>query len=184
MTFLYDFIITNYIWILITVIVILLAIIGSYADKTNFGEGKKTELEEDKKKIDLTNKKLSDFVPGSKKGEKEVAPENKNINEDINVSNASPVQNTIEKVDTKVESGFEGQTVEEKLANMDKEISEILPQKDEFDSSILDELEDLSFDTETDLKFKKNNSFSLDDLELPKIKSLKEDTEDVWNLKY
>ena len=35
-----EYIVSNYTWFLIGAIIILLAIIGSYADKTNFGQGK------------------------------------------------------------------------------------------------------------------------------------------------
>ena len=44
-----DYILANYVWILTVAITVLLAIIGYYADKTNFGQGKKTPKEEPKK---------------------------------------------------------------------------------------------------------------------------------------
>lgn len=50
MTKIVEYIMLNYTWFLIGAIIILLAIIGSYADKTNFGQGKnKPEDDEDKK---------------------------------------------------------------------------------------------------------------------------------------
>ena len=46
-----EFLSSNYLWFLVGAIVILLAIIGYVADKTNFGQGKNDES--NKKKIDL-----------------------------------------------------------------------------------------------------------------------------------
>lgn len=42
-----DYIMTNYTWIIVCSIIILLAIIGGYADKTNFGQGNNKSAEED-----------------------------------------------------------------------------------------------------------------------------------------
>ena len=50
-----EYIMANYTWFLGGAIIILLAIIGSYADKTNFGQGK--EKIKDDKSID-DNKKM------------------------------------------------------------------------------------------------------------------------------
>ena len=41
MTDIVSIITDNLVWILVGIVVILLAIIGRYADQTNFGEGKK-----------------------------------------------------------------------------------------------------------------------------------------------
>lgn len=49
-----EYITLNYTWFLIGAIIILLAIIGSYADKTNFGQGK-NKNENDKKEKDNLN---------------------------------------------------------------------------------------------------------------------------------
>ena len=59
-----DFIINNYVWILVVIMVLLLAIIGSSADKTNFGEGKKAIKEPSKKEpeIDMTNIRMDDLL--------------------------------------------------------------------------------------------------------------------------
>ena len=49
-----NFAVSNSAWFLVGAIIILLAIIGSYADKTNFGLGKKKEEEKDNKDLDKT----------------------------------------------------------------------------------------------------------------------------------
>jgi len=63
-----EYILSNYIWILVIAIITLLAIIGWYADKTNFGQGKQTEEEKEKSIEDLKNelgdKKLLDEISG------------------------------------------------------------------------------------------------------------------------
>ena len=43
-----EYILANYTWFLIGIVLILLAIIGYHADKTNFGQGKKENSKEDK----------------------------------------------------------------------------------------------------------------------------------------
>ena len=49
MTKILEYIVSNYTWFLFGAIIILLAIIGSYADKTNFGQGKTNNDLSDKK---------------------------------------------------------------------------------------------------------------------------------------
>ena len=56
-----DFIMRYYGWALGGSILILLAIIGSYAEKINFGQGK-DDQKEDNKKIDLGNQGLKDLL--------------------------------------------------------------------------------------------------------------------------
>ena len=48
MTEILEFLESNYVWLLGGMIVILLAIIGYFADKTNFGQGKREEKVEPK----------------------------------------------------------------------------------------------------------------------------------------
>lgn len=60
MTEIIGFIVSNYVWFLIGSIIILLAIIGSYADKTNFGQGKSDDnLKEGNKIIEQNSNVLS-----------------------------------------------------------------------------------------------------------------------------
>lgn len=44
MSKIFEYVSANYTWFLIGIIIIILAIIGSYADKTNFGQGKQKEI--------------------------------------------------------------------------------------------------------------------------------------------
>lgn len=60
------FISQHYIWFLIAAILIILAIIGYYADTTNFGLGKTIEEDKEKSKVDITNLKLQDVSTQNK----------------------------------------------------------------------------------------------------------------------
>jgi len=58
MNIIVEFILSNYTWILIGSIIILLAVIGWYADKTNFGQGKTN----DKELVDFREKRINEVV--------------------------------------------------------------------------------------------------------------------------
>lgn len=234
-----DFIMTNYIWFLVAIIVILLAVIGSYAEKTNFGLGTKIE-DDDKKDLNLeeiANKKLGDFVavPNQEKNNNQKPVQ---LNTNVNVSNNEVPVNNVQNVNTissetvtnnvgnfetnniayntSLETNPNVNVVQVQLQpneqsnnlltssnevnnNLDvesneivkpkKEISKqidlILPKKDVVDESLLDDIDSLSFD---DFNFDSslfknddilNTKVKTDDLKLPEIKSLKEDT-DIW----
>ena len=93
----------NYTWILIGSIIILLAIIGWYADKTNFGQGK-TGIEKDDNenmsinelKKELGNKKLLDEVNGvhPEQTSKDIVNSNNRTNDSTVVTNSNVVQST------------------------------------------------------------------------------------------
>ena len=80
-----NFVMSYYVWFLAGAILILLAIIGAYADKTNFGQGKKEENKSTDDQIDLKNIKLSDAVG------------NKNIKDDTKTDNVNMDNNKIDK---------------------------------------------------------------------------------------
>ena len=62
---------------------------------------------------------------------------------------------------------------------MSNEVEEFLPKKSVIDSDLLDEIDGLSLDKTQ--KFKFDDLFGLDDLELPEIKGLEsDDDEDIW----
>ena len=66
MTQMLEYIMQNYALFLGGAILILLAIIGYYADKTNFGQGKNVQNKEDSEKItDIKNLRLSDVTNGN-----------------------------------------------------------------------------------------------------------------------
>ena len=209
-----NFVMNYYIWFLIGIILILLAIIGAYADKTNFGQGKK----EDSKKPEnveenLKDKKLAeavgqDYTSNTKNvlEEKDLQPvnlENNNIsteqvqNNQTNTTNEEELmENNQEKVneekkesDARASSNLENDSVEitskslnieDKLNKLNNEINNILPEKELIDSSLLEDVSDMTLDSKENNLFDKGNAFDLDDLKLPEIKKPKKEIEDVW----
>ena len=197
MTEIMSFLISNYVWILVIVIVTLLAIIGSYANKTNFGEGTKEETEDESQKdVIIENKKLSEVLgqdsatlPGT--DEKDLNTEIKNessasVINNNNISNTSSLSSDVnikEEVELKTENKENlFKSIEEKLSSLDNELNTMLPKKEVIDDNILEDLEDISLDNSENNK-KKIKTIKTSDIELPKIKSLKDKEEDVWKKK-
>ena len=183
--FIVDFVLSNYVWFIIAIIVILLAVIGSYAEKTNFGLGKKIE-ETDKKDFDINaiaDKKLGDFVAVPNQPEKSKA--DANVIEqpgNVVVQNNVAVQKTINKP--------MNQNINTKKV-LNKQIEAIIPKKNIVDSSLLADIDDISLkdlDIGESSLFKRekekllfSDKIKSDDLKLPEIKSLKEKKEkDIW----
>jgi hypothetical protein len=75
MTQVLEYILANYTWFLVGAVLVLLAIIGYYADKTNFGQGNKSPqnkdvLEKDEDdSIDISNIRLSEVTKTENKNE-------------------------------------------------------------------------------------------------------------------
>lgn len=102
-----EYITLNYTWFLIGAIIILLAIIGSYADKTNFGQGK-NKNENDKKEKDNLN---------IEEATKELKEENLNStieDNQVNTVDEIPVDKEVDSsvVDTQPEPNNENLTQE------------------------------------------------------------------------
>lgn len=105
-----EYILSNYTWILIGSIIILLAVIGWYADKTNFGQGENTSdiKNDESKNIDdlkeqLGNKKLLDEINGT------INKEEQNISDTTNslVNDSNFVGITNNATQTLEYNGFE-----------------------------------------------------------------------------
>ena len=94
-----EYIVSNYVWFLGSAILILLAIIGYYADKTNFGFGDKIQ---EKKELDtskLQNIGLSNIINGDM--------------ENSNTSNENNINAQDELINTQVQN-IEGEKLEPK----------------------------------------------------------------------
>lgn len=211
-----DFVMEYYIWFLIGIILILLAIIGAYADKTNFGQGKKDETDK-KTNADnnLKNVKLGEALgqnsasvdkdtldnPKSElqKSESEssvVGQTNVQQINNENIKSESLESNPNEKVDadktdtngnelSATSNGVsnissKSLNIEDKLNKLNEEINDFLPEKELIDSSLLDDVSDMSLDDKDSNIFDKKNDFDFDDLKLPEIKKPKKEIEDVW----
>lgn len=163
-----EYIMMNYTWILGISIMILLAVIGYYADKTNFGQGKnKDEHTNDEELVlqqSLEEKKLNDIV-------------NDNLLENNIVEDISDDKQLEElKVDLKQDESKIN--FEQTFEKFDKEFNEFLPKKEIIDDELLFEIDSLSLDKTQ--KIDLTDIPDLDDVELPKIKELQPEEEDIW----
>ena len=97
-----DFIVDNYVWFIVVGIIILMAVIGYIADKTDFGrkgkeeatKEKKVEKPKKEKKVKEKKEKIKVEAKGINELTQEVTENNKvNIQESTDLNVAEPVQN-------------------------------------------------------------------------------------------
>lgn len=196
MTDIVSIITNNLVWILVGIVVILLAIIGRYADQTNFGEGKKIiKVKKKSSKRDIIDKLAAEEKEEEPKEElkKEEKPVEKaevdiieemqnntrdNFNPDAdNDSKTDDIelaQDTL-KTDEEKKKESEEMSADEFMKSDDLDI--LLPKKDVVTGDFLQEVEDINLD------FKKKDILSdipnLDDVDLPNIKK-KQGKTDIW----
>ena len=137
-----EYIMSNYTWFLGGAILILLAIIGRYADKTNFGQGKETKENEE---INLEELKEESDIQVSVDSKQETNEQDNLVVE--SKSNA----NLIETSESVQSNNFNVQVdkktnFEDKFKEFDKEFDELVPKKGIVNDELLDEIESLSFD--------------------------------------
>lgn len=174
-----EYIMINYTWFLGGAIIILLAIIGSYADKTNFGQGKAKEDENEKlKELELEKLKLQQQLEEAQRVKEETIVET--IEETPTVENNVETKKEAVAVveQPKKEEGPTLESYEEKYAKFDKAFDELLPKKGFDDGDLLDEIESISLDRTQRIDI--TEIPDLDDVDLPRIKSLDPVDEDIW----
>lgn len=172
-----EYIMLNYTWFLGGAIIILLAIIGSYADKTNFGQGKDNNRQKEEDFVDDTNIEIENPIENINESVIEEEPkilnkEDTEINTIIDEPILEPVEETPEIENNVLEK------LDEKFEIFDKEFNEFLPEKEIINDDLLDEIENLSLDKTQKLSL--SDIPDLDDVELPRIKNLKSQDEDIW----
>lgn len=95
MTQVLEYILANYTWFLVGAVLVLLAIIGYYADKTNFGQGNKVSQNQndlgknEDNSTDISNVRLSDVTKTENKNQTLDIPvdvSNNNSDENIQIS--------------------------------------------------------------------------------------------------
>lgn len=177
-----EYIVQNYTLLLSVLVLILLAIIGYYADKTNFGQGNKEKETED---IVEELKEIDNAI---------VEPKEQNVVENIGQITKEEDkkdtinQNIIESAqqETKFDSDFEKEEtiIKKELIQKDEqskefeEIDSLLPKRELINSDLLTEIEGMELNS-----LKEKTSFDvpdLDDISLPKIKNLVEKEQDIW----
>lgn len=192
-----EYIMEYYTWFLSGAIIILLAIIGYYADKTNFGQGKqKQDINKDDKlnlnKID-GNQTLGETINNvyNNQTQDDVVEEQESVistmNEEVNEKNSSKVQQesiinieeqtSNQESKSNIEQEFET-NFETEFEKFDKEFDEILPKKEIINDELLEEIDGLSL--EKTQKLDLNNIPDLDDVDLPRIKTFEPEEQDVW----
>ena len=184
-----EYIMLNYTWLLLGSIIILLAIIGYYADKTNFGQGMQKDENIDKNEIDkklLEGKRLEDLI-GNKKDN--IEESSKNLQEEpleilanvLEMGNNEVLYNNDDISIPEQQVNNDIITLEQTEKNFEKfdqEFNQLLPEKDIIDDELLDEINNLSLDKTQ--KINLSDIPDLDDVDLPKIKPLKIEEEDIW----
>lgn len=195
MTKILEYIMLNYTWFLGGMIIILLAIIGSYADKTNFGQGKEKESNKKTEDLIIPNKGLDDYARELSDKEHSISQENPEIlnnqkedlsklevndtnlletdNSSINETEKSEPEENIHEHENAHENDFE-----KDFDKFTEEFNATLPKKDIMDEELLDDIDSLSLDKTKE--FKSSDIPDLDDVELPKIKQLTPEEEDIW----
>lgn len=176
-----EFIASHYIWFLVGAIVTLLAIIGYYADKTNFGQGNSLE-DENNPEVNLDNVGLSDIANGvyennedTQKDSPIIVDNNEFMNNELDLAQMVPDENF---VSSNIEEP-EGTKIltEEEINKFNDEFNSILPKKDFIDTGLLSDIENLELDKTQKINIEEVPD--LDDVELPKIKKMNVE-EDIW----
>ena len=171
-----EYIMLNYTWFLGGAIIILLSIIGSYADKTNFGQGKTNEDESEKiKELEFEKLRLQEQLAQAQKDLEKAPVVNQAVEtskEEVAEAQQPKNNEPIKKEEPTLES------YEEKYAKFDKTFDALLPKKGFDDGDLLDEIESISLDKTQKIDI--TEIPDLDDVDLPKIKKLDPIDEDIW----
>lgn len=196
-----EYIMLNYTWFLGGAIIILLAIIGSYADKTNFGQGKTKENENEKlRELELEKLKLQQQLEEAQRVQEVIVEEIPTVENQIeeipavenHVEETPAVENHVEEItEVVVETSQLNknnemtkkedptlESYEEKYAKFDKVFDALLPKKGFDDGDLLDEIESISLDRTQKIDITEIPNLAA--VDLPQIKSLDPVDEDIW----
>lgn len=126
-----DFIVDNYVWFIVVGIIILMAVIGYIADKTDFGrkgkdedtKEKKVEKPKKEKKVKEKKEKIKVEAKGINELTQEVAENNKvDVQESADLNVVEPVQNV----------QVNNENIDQSLfAPLTDNVNEVIPQNNE-----------------------------------------------------
>lgn len=157
----------HYTWFLSGAILILLAIIGYYADKTNFGQGKNNSKNIDKKDSDnldkdLINKQFMDNINLNK--ENDINSENNNLNFNITpLENEEIINQNLELNSQPAEQEMINQG-NNSLINQDKQVTSSLVDDSGLNSfDLVEESDNTHFNEENQIQEKDSDLVSLTD---------------------
>lgn len=152
-----NFIMSHYAIILIVVMIVIFAVIGSYADKIGFFVSYKEAL---KNKKELIRQQLDEEDALAVDEEKAPTEEGNAVYSDIDEALFAPIEGVNE------------------YSSLNKEVSSVLSKRDLIDADLLSDIEHLSLDKTQRYNF--GDIPDLDDVELPEIKKDEEEPEDIW----
>ena len=234
MTEIVNYITSNYVWFLGGIIVILLAIIGNYADKTNFGQTKIKKEEKNKKEENLDSEEnpIEEEVPSEnidvptpetleeiqnelsetsneegnldidnasddelildKSSELEENTLEDTANEEQNLEDSQidwydmgseTLQETQNEEEENLQSEIEIEenerpNIDEEFDKLDEFFSSVVPEEEVIDNRLLDDIEDLSVEDNSEEKI--TDIPDLDDVELPRIGDMSTKDKNVW----
>jgi len=197
MTEIVNFLELNYIWFIIAGIIILLAVIGYYADKTNFWQGNTDDSNKNEGEQNLKDIGISDYAnvgvanDGVDNRNTQInAPsnivENKVDSQSTVFQNQIPNQNIeninnmdiVDQTKSNISSNNEKASIlnEEQIIKFENEFNSILPKKDLISSDLLDDIDELKLDKTQ--KINLGDIKNLEDIELPDINGVEE--EEIW----
>ena len=119
---------------------------------------------------EISLESFEDNISGVSKSSDKSENKEENQNEAIDALNES---NNVETESKKTDE------FENKLDEFDEQLNELLPDKGIITDDLLSDIDDLSVNSSLDSEPKKSIP-DLDDIELPKIKQMKEDPVDIW----
>ena len=158
-----DFIVSNYIVILIVVMIIALALIGRYVEKTGFFDS----VESSKKNVTAVEEKTEVSTNPEKS---EMPP----MNDIVFETPKEEEKVSIEDIDSALFAPIDSNN---KYDEFNKEVKQLLPKKEVIDDNLLSDIDNLSLDKTQKYNF--GDIPDLDDVDLPKIKKADEN-EDIW----
>lgn len=174
---------TNSIWFIVGVIIILLALIGRYADKTNFGQNKNGEKPIDEQKDDAIND-INDSIVNNDINKTEQIEIEQTIKEnsvseiEIEKKDEKNINEIVNEEPTEIDEQSKEDIVQNEYDKLDKELDILLPKKDIIDEDLLEDIDNLSLDKTQKIKI--TDIPDLDDVDLPEIKNLNQQDEDIW----
>lgn len=204
-----EFIMANYTWIVVGLIIILLAIIGGYADKTNFGQGKSKSLEENTDNnennlnqqsilpVDNNNQKVDEKINNVEQVNSSPIVYNGTVQNSENSQGTQNIQ-TDQSIHTMAVNNnlidVNNRTINVENIDLNKSSNEFKDFNDKFDkfdeefNSVLpkkDIIDDSLLDDIDNLSLDKTQKLDLsipdlDDVELPRISSLETEQKKIW----
>lgn len=179
-------------WFIVGAVIIVLAIIGRYADKTNFGQNKEKENNQDNiNNEELTNINVNEKVNNDEPIKDEVLEEkNELVNDLVQEESYTPIglQNT--EVELPIDNNKVKEQIQDEIKReneysfddhydaLDEEINSLLPKKETISEDLLDDIDSLSLDKTQKIKI--SDIPDLDDVDLPEIKDLNQQDDDIW----